>query len=76
MPVVFSCGVQDEVRIGDSVSIVILEVAEDHVRLGVTSPHQVPEYQEQVIYLRDEFADDFDEETDGTAEAGRRLVGA
>jgi sRNA-binding carbon storage regulator CsrA len=72
MPVVFSCGVRDEVRIGQSVSIVVLEVAEDHVRLGVTSPNQVPEYQEQVIYL----TDGGDEETDGTAEADRQLVGA
>ncbi|HEX6986648.1 MAG TPA: carbon storage regulator [Planctomycetaceae bacterium] len=72
MPVVISCRVQDEVRIGDSVNIVILEVAEDHVRLGVTSPHQVPEYQEQIVYL----TGDGDEETDGTAEAGRQLVGA
>ena len=71
MPVVFSCRVQDEVRIGDSVSIVVLEVAEDHVRLGVTSPHQIPEYQEQVIFLTGES----DEETDGTADAGRQLVG-
>ena len=71
MPVVFSCGVQDELWIGDSVSIVVLEVAEDHVRLGVTSPHQVPEYQEQVIYLRD----DEDGETDGSPQADRQLVG-
>ncbi|MGC1273178.1 MAG: carbon storage regulator [Planctomycetaceae bacterium] len=71
MPVVISCQAQDEVRIGDSVGIVVLEVTESHVRLGITSPHQVPEYQEQIIYV----ADEFDEETDGTAELGRQLVG-
>ena len=71
MPVVISCRVQDEVRIGETVSFMVLEVAEDHVRLGITSPDQVPEYQEQVIYLTPEH----DEETDGTADVGRHLVG-
>lgn len=71
MPVVISCQAQDEVRIGDSVGIVVLEVTENHVRLGITSPHQVPEYQEQVIYV----SDAFDEEAGGTEEFGRTLVG-
>ena len=71
MPVVISCQVRDEVRIGDSVGIVVLEVTESHVRLGITSPDQVPEYQEQIISV----ADGFDGETDGTAEADRQLVG-
>lgn len=48
---IFSCGIQDEVRIGDSMSIVILDVASDHVRVGVRSPGQEPEYQEEVLYL-------------------------
>lgn len=48
---IFSCGVQDEVRIGDSMSIVILDVASDHVRVGVRSPGQHPEYQEEILYL-------------------------
>lgn len=72
MPVVISCQVQDEVRIGDSVGIVILEVADNHVRLGITSPHQVPEYQEQVVYL----TDTADAEADDTAGRDRQLVGA
>jgi len=72
MPVVISCQVQDEVRIGDSVGIVILEVADNHVRLGITSPHQVPEYQEQVVYLTDAS----DEQADDAAGLDRQLVGA
>jgi sRNA-binding carbon storage regulator CsrA len=68
-----ACRVRDEVRIGESVRVVVLEVSDDHVRLGITSPHQVPEYQEQVIYLRDAGNEN---EADGTTEAGRQLVGA
>lgn len=72
MPVVISCQVRDEVRIGDAVGIVILEVADTHVRLGITSPDQIPEYQEQVIFV----ADGFDEEAGGWAESERQLTGA
>lgn len=69
---VLSCRVRDEVLIGDAVRIQILEVAEDHVRLGVHSPDQVPEYQEQIIYLTDLAGDAMD----GSADSDRRLVGA
>ena len=71
MPVVISCQARDEVRIGDSVGIVVLEVADTHVRLGISSPDQIPEYQEQVIYL----ADGLDEDADEPAEFERQLVG-
>lgn len=68
---VISCRVRDEVCIGDSVRITVLEVGQDRIRLGVTSPHQFPEYQEQVVYLGDEFGE---EETTEPARADRRLV--
>ncbi|MBA3314245.1 MAG: carbon storage regulator [Planctomycetota bacterium] len=59
---VVPCDVQDVVRIGDSVSVVVLEVFDDHVRLGVTSADQVPEYQEHTLYVAgavsDEHSDD------------------
>ena len=48
---VFSCQTRDEVRIGDSISVMILDVAGDHVRLGVRSPGEFPEYREEVVYL-------------------------
>lgn len=48
---IFSCRVQDEVRIGDSMRVVVLDVAGNHVRLGIRSPGRIPEYQEEVIYL-------------------------
>ena len=67
---VISCRVRDEVCIGDDVRITVLEIADDRIRLGITSPDQFPEYREQVIYLTDES----DEGVDGPAEAGRRLV--
>lgn len=71
MPVVISCQAQDQVQIGDSVRIVVLEVTESHVRLGITSPDQVPEYREQILRV----AEGYDGETDGTAELDRQLVG-
>lgn len=67
---VISCRVRDEVCIGDDVHIIVLEVAEDRIRLGITSPYQFPEYQEEVIYL----TDGADEEAGWPAETGR-LVG-
>ena len=64
-----SCGVWDEVCIGDEIRVAILEVADDRIRLGITSPHQFPEYQEQVIYLDDE-----DGESEGLPAADRHLA--
>jgi sRNA-binding carbon storage regulator CsrA len=69
---VISCRVQDELLIGDETRVTVLEVGDDHVLLGITSPHQIPEYQEQVLYLSDEFPAVPD---DGT-EADRELIGA
>lgn len=64
---VISCRVRDEVCIGDDVRIVVLEVTEERIRLGITSSYQFPEYQEEVIYL----TGGPDEEADWPAEAGR-----
>lgn len=69
---VISCRVQDELLIGDETRVTVLEVGDDHVLLGITSPYQIPEYQEQVLYLSDEFPIASD---DGT-EADRELIGA
>ncbi len=55
---VVPCDVRDVVRIGDSVSIVVLEVFDDHIRLGVTSTDQVPEYQEHLLYVADAICDE------------------
>ncbi len=48
---VVACHVRDELRIGESIRVAVLEVSDDRVRLGITSPFQNPEYQEQVIFV-------------------------
>lgn len=68
---VISCRVRDEVCIGEDVRIVVLEVTEERIRLGITSPYQFPEYQEEVIYLMG----GPDQGTDWSADADHRLVG-
>lgn len=59
---VVSCDVRDVLQIGDSVCIQVLEVGDDHVRLGVTSPDQVPEYQEHTLYVADALIDEQSED--------------
>lgn len=59
---VVSCDVRDVLQIGDSVSIQVLEVGDDHVRLGVTSPDQVPEYQERTLYVSSDVIDEQSED--------------
>ena len=59
---VVTCDVRDVLQIGDSVSIKILEVGDDHVRLGVTSPDQNPEYQEHTLRLTGELIDEESED--------------
>lgn len=51
---VFSCQIRDVLVIGEEARIEVLEVDGNRVRLGITSPHQVPEYQEQVVCLGDD----------------------
>lgn len=48
---VFSCCVRDELRVGDSVGITILDILEDHIRVEIRTPGQEPEYQLETIYL-------------------------
>jgi carbon storage regulator CsrA len=55
---VVSCDVRNVVQIGDSVSIQVLEVGDDHVRLGVTSPDQIPRYQEHTLYIARDVIDE------------------
>lgn len=39
--------------IDQDVHVVVLEIQDDHVRLGITTPRQVPTYREEVLYLLD-----------------------
>ena len=74
---VIPCRVRDELEIGDSISVVVLEVAGDHVRLGVTSPDQVPTYQEQTVYLSESaHAECVDENGEDSSIGDHRLVRA
>lgn len=74
---VLSCGIRDKVLIGDEVCIEVLEVAEDHVRIGVHSPDQYPEYQEQVLYVSDITDGESAEEFSLThLDSDRHLIGA
>ncbi|MCC7422469.1 MAG: carbon storage regulator [Planctomycetaceae bacterium] len=42
--------VNEGVVIGDDVEVTVLEVASDYVRIGITSPHTDPPYQEQTLH--------------------------
>lgn len=38
--------------IGEDIVVTVLEVGEDHVRLGITSPGRTPEYREETLYYQ------------------------
>jgi carbon storage regulator CsrA len=59
---VVSCDVRDILQIGETISIQVLEVGDDHVRVGVTSPEQIPEYQEHTLYVSDALTDEQSED--------------
>lgn len=42
--------VDDVIMIGEDIEVTILEVHEDHVRLGITSPRENPSYWEEIVY--------------------------
>lgn len=39
------------IRIGDDIRLVVVEVRENHVKLGIEAPHSCPVHREE-IYLR------------------------
>lgn len=43
--------VNEGVLIGDEVEVTVLEIGDDFVRLGVTSPDTDPPYREHVIFV-------------------------
>jgi carbon storage regulator len=36
--------------IGDDIEVTVLEIQSDHVRLGISSPNEIPAYWEQTVY--------------------------
>lgn len=48
---VFLRGVNEGLVIGNDIVVTVLEVRDDHVRLGISVPHGTPAYREEVVYL-------------------------
>jgi hypothetical protein len=48
---IISRRVEESLMIGDDISVTVLEICEDHVRLGITRLSDVPDYWEQTLYL-------------------------
>ncbi|MEX0702195.1 MAG: carbon storage regulator [Planctomycetales bacterium] len=43
--------VHEGLVIGDEIEVTVLEIHEDHVRLGISDPREHPSYWEQILYL-------------------------
>ncbi|MEX0717120.1 MAG: carbon storage regulator [Planctomycetaceae bacterium] len=43
--------VNEGLVIGDDIEVTVLEIHEDHVRLGILAPHEEPSYWEQILYV-------------------------
>ncbi len=44
-------GEEEGVVIDDSVTVTVLEIDPEWVRLGINSPDSVPPYQEEIVYF-------------------------
>jgi carbon storage regulator len=42
--------VNEGVVIGDDIHVTVLEIREESVRLGISSPHEIPSYREETLY--------------------------
>ncbi len=50
---VFLRGINEGLVIDNDWEVTVLEIQSDHVRLAITSPHEIPPYREETIYLED-----------------------
>jgi len=50
---VFLRGIQESLVIDNEWEVTVLEIQHDHVRLGIASPHEIPPYREETIFLQD-----------------------
>ena len=48
---VVTCQEKDELVIGENIHVEVVEIFENRVRLGFSSPDQEPSYWEQELYL-------------------------
>lgn len=49
--------VNEGLAIGDDIEVTVLEIHEDHVRLGIRAPREEPSYWEQILYVEQSEAD-------------------
>jgi hypothetical protein len=47
----YLCGVDDSLVVGGNMEITVLEVHDDHVRLGISLSGPEPSYREENVYL-------------------------
>jgi len=47
---IISRQVNEGIQIGEDVSVTVLNICDDHVRLGLSSPNEQPAYWEQTLY--------------------------
>ena len=50
--VVLTCSENDCLHIGDDVTVEILEVCDEFIRLGISTVEPIPGYTEQTVYLK------------------------
>ncbi len=50
---VFSRGVNEGLVIGEDIYVTVLDIYEDRVRLGISSPNNCPSYWEQTLYVEE-----------------------
>jgi len=49
---VMTCRVNEGLIVGENISVTVLDIFEDHVRLGISSPNAQPSYWEQMLYWK------------------------
>jgi len=51
---IFTRQVNEGLVIGEGIHVTVLDIHDDHVRLGISSPNEFPSYWEQTLYLDEE----------------------
>lgn len=47
---IFSRRENEGVVIGENIHVTVLDIYEDHVRLAISSPNDIPTYREETLY--------------------------
>ncbi len=48
---VISCAENESIEIGEHLTVQVVEIHDDHVRIGITSTDESPSYREEILYL-------------------------